>query len=371
MPLGLSNLAAEPMLEKVIGVAPCVIYVFNQQTMSNEFSNQGIGEYLGYTPDEIAEFGARLLPMLAHPDDLSRMEAHFDAIRQLNGNAVERFEYRMRHRDGRWVWLLSTDAVFDRDENGAVLRHIGAAIDITAQKEAVETVRRQREETEYANRELTSFAYSISHDIKSPANTLELLLSELQNTLEGSNSEVQSLLAASRETVARMRSVVDDTLSYTKVIGSSFELAPVCLNAVLADVLKDLRPGIDQSSATITLADLPTVRADKTQMYLLFLNLVSNALKYQPPGRRPEVSVDLKSRDPVTIAVADNGIGIPQNKQDEIFVMFKRLHREDQYSGTGLGLATCRRITLNHGGSISVASQPGEGSVFTVTLGQP
>ncbi|MGZ2258611.1 ATP-binding protein [Roseobacter sp. A03A-229] len=125
---------AASFLEKVLGVVPGVIYVFNQKTQSSEYTNRSLGDMLGYTGAEAQAMGEALIPTLTHPDDLPRVSAHFSALQQLQDGEIRMVEYRMQHKDGRWVWLVSHDAVFDRADDGTVLRHIGIATDITEQK---------------------------------------------------------------------------------------------------------------------------------------------------------------------------------------------------------------------------------------------
>ncbi len=127
---------AAPFLEKVVGIVPNVIYVFNQKTQSNEYANRSLGDLLGYSAAEIQKMGDALMPSLCHPEDLGRVGEHFGAIQRIADDEVLTVEYRMRHKGGHWVWLLSYDALFERDEDGSVLRHIGVATDITDQKQA-------------------------------------------------------------------------------------------------------------------------------------------------------------------------------------------------------------------------------------------
>ena len=163
---GLAAWEAKPFLEKVTGIVPGIIYVFNQQTQSNEYTNRSLGAALGYSSDEIQVLGAEFMPRLCHPEDLPKMFAYFEGLRQMKDGEVSQLEYRIKHKKGGWVWLLSHDTIFERDEAGAVLRHIGVAADITAQKEAEERALAEKRAADAANEELRSFAYSVCHDLK-------------------------------------------------------------------------------------------------------------------------------------------------------------------------------------------------------------
>ena len=375
---GLGAWEAKPFLEKVIGIVPGIIYIFNQKTQSNEYSNHSIGEALGYSAEEVRDMKADLFPRLCHPDDLPRVLEYFGTLHDRDDGEIAHIEYRMRHKEDRWVWILSYDTIFERDETGAVLRHIGIATDITEQKTAEERARAEKQAADDVTDELRAFAYSVSHDLKSPSNTLELLLHELRDA-HGPRMDAESaeLLDLGFATVRRMKTLIEDVMRYTSIIGQEAPLGSVPLADVLSDVIEDLRADIRACDGVIDVKGLPVVRGHATHLRMLFQNLLGNALKFRRPGVPPRISVIDTSRAFDTrrpfdrrrsITVADNGMGIPEAAQERIFTMFQRLHTHGEISGTGLGLAICRRIVLSHGGEISVRSTPGSGSAFTVTL---
>ena len=158
----------KPLLQKIVSIAPNVLYVFNQKTQENEFINGSIGAFLGYARDDLAKMGAEFMPLICHPGDLPKVHAHFERIQSIKDGQVMQIEYRMKHKDGHWRWMLSHDAIFDRDAEGNVLRLIGVATDITNRKEAEETAVAEKRAADAANDELRSFAYSVSHDMKAP-----------------------------------------------------------------------------------------------------------------------------------------------------------------------------------------------------------
>ena len=139
---------AEEVLSKITNVVPGIIYVFNQKTKSNEYTNSALGDVLGYSPEEVREMGDGLFPQLCHPDDLPAIGAYFATIQDLAHGELTSIEYRLRHKAGHWVWLLSNDTVFERDEDGSVLRHIGVATDISLQKQGAAAIAAARDEIE-------------------------------------------------------------------------------------------------------------------------------------------------------------------------------------------------------------------------------
>ena len=141
---------AAPFLEKVLGVVPGIIYIFDQESQSNAYSNRSLGDMLGYTMSEIQGMGDALLPSLCHPDDLPQIGTHFAEIQEMEDGEITTVEYRMRHKKGHWVWLQSYDSVFQRNDDGTVAKHIGVATDIMVQKKAEELVRVSLEKAEQA-----------------------------------------------------------------------------------------------------------------------------------------------------------------------------------------------------------------------------
>ncbi|MEM0989012.1 MAG: ATP-binding protein [Pseudomonadota bacterium] len=369
---GLGAWDAKPFLEKVTEIVPSIIYVFNQQTQSNEYSNRSLGESLGYTAADVQRMGAAMIPNLAHPSDLPRIAAHFQQLASLADGEVATIEYRMRHKNGGWIWLISYETVFDRDEDGAVLRHIGVAADITAQKHAEELALAEKRAADMATEELRSFAYAVSHDLKGPAHRLQLVLDEIVTSHgAGLEGDIEMLLSLARETSGQMSRVVDDVMDYTRVIATRPMDEPIALDVLMTDVVKGLSIHFENAVDSVTVQPMPHVLGDIEQIGLLFRCILKNALTYHADGAEPHVSVS-SFGDPrsgmVEVAIQDNGIGIEEEAHEKIFGMFQRLHVEEEYPGSGLGLAIARRIATAHGGNITIDSAPGEGATFKVTL---
>jgi len=369
---GLDASATPPFLTKVMQIVPAIIYIYNQQTQSNEFTNRSLATSLGYSASEIQNLGADMMPSLCHPSDLPKIAAHFETLNTLENGEVVQIEYRMKHKDGHWVWLQSYDTIFERDSAGKVLRHIGAAVDITSQKHAEAQVQRDRHAAELANAELRSFAYAVSHDMKSPSNTLTLLLSELREDHEPAlNDDARQLIDLGLETVDRMKELIEEVLSYTRMIGQQVSEDSVDAGPLFDKVKWDMRQTIASSGAQIQVGPLPNLVGNEPLLRTLFVNLVSNAIKFQLPGNTPNITITDVSEPGskmASIAVADNGIGLPAKSEHRIFGMFNRLHTDDAYPGSGLGLSLCQRIAVNHGGEITVSSDEGKGATFTVLL---
>ena len=220
-------------------------------------------------------------------------------------------------------------------------------------------------------KEQRDFAYAISHDLKAPVNTLKMLVHELMEERKELNSEEEALLEIGLRCTERITTQIEAVTRYTQTLKMSDSHGPVNLNTLCAEILCDLQADICATQADIDCQQLPEIIADRPQLKMLLQNLLSNALKYQPAGQNPAVRIHA-SIDPGNrvheIHIADNGIGIPCEYYDRIFKIFGRLHTQQDYPGSGIGLTLARRVAANHGGSVGVSSVPGVGSTFTLRL---
>ena len=239
-----------------------------------------------------------------------------------------------------------------------------------------DTTERQRYKTELerSNAELEQFAYAASHDLQEPLRGVTSYLSLLKRRHGPALPEgAAAYLDQAMDSALRMGSMIRDLLTYSRVSPRGQQMPPPEGGDWARAGLANLRIGVAEADAVVTVADdLPRVLADDGQLTSLFQNLIGNAVKYRAPDRRPQVSVTAEALPGGRwrFAVADNGIGVDPAYFDRIFLPFQRLHGHDQYEGTGIGLAVCRKVVERHGGTLAVQSVPGEGSVFTFDLAQ-
>lgn len=246
--------------------------------------------------------------------------------------------------------------------------------DITNRKRDELALRRYAQELKRSNSELQEFAYAASHDLQEPLRKIQAFGERLNNKCYDALDETgRHYLERMVDASTRMRRLIDDLLSYSRVNSKTTSFLPVELSAVVADVLSDLEPRIVAEDAKIRVGDLPAIEADPGQMHQLFLNLIANSLKFRRPGVTPSISIEGnievgESGAMVRIAVTDNGVGFEPRHAERIFGMFERLHGRDEFDGTGVGLATCRKIAERHSGELTAWGEPDAGAVFTLLL---
>ena len=236
------------------------------------------------------------------------------------------------------------------------------------------------EELSRSNRELEEFAFVASHDLQEPLRKIQAFSDRLETMFKDELGEKGiDYIARMKNAAQRMSNLINDLLEFSRVTTRGKDFVDTDLQKVLDEILDDLEIAIKESDAQVHVAKMPVIQADPSQMEQLFLNLISNAVKFRRPGVAPIVNIDYEhetefSEDHNTdiewqiITVKDNGIGFSPEYTDKIFVPFQRLHGRSEYKGTGIGLSVCRRIVERHGGTITAQSETGEGATFIIKL---
>ncbi|HUT23145.1 MAG TPA: GAF domain-containing protein [Sumerlaeia bacterium] len=270
---------------------------------------------------------------------------------------------------GRKQWLRTEKVPF-RDSHGAVVGLMGISHDITARKRAEEKLDETMKELERSNKELEQFAYVASHDLQEPLRMVVSFLQLLEKRYTGKlDAAADEFIAFAVDGAKRMKKLINDLLAYSRVGTKGKPFEAVELQTVLDAALANLKVAVEQSGALVTHDALPTIVADPGQMAQLFQNLIGNAIKFHR-DEAPRVHVGVEKRGGAfQFFVRDNGLGIDPKDHERIFDVFQRLHGRDEYEGTGIGLAICKKIVTRHGGSIWVESQRGTGSTFYFTIG--
>jgi light-regulated signal transduction histidine kinase (bacteriophytochrome) len=256
-----------------------------------------------------------------------------------------------------------------RDGSGKLQGFSKITRDITERKQSEEQLQSTLVELERSNKELEQFAYVASHDLQEPLRMVssytQLLAQKYEDQLD---DKAKKFIGYAVDGAVRMQTLINDLLAYSRVSTQGKTLKTIDSHAALGAALRNLATTIEDNRAIVVNDDLPIVRADATQLSQLFQNLIGNAIKFQRADLpRIQISVcDLGSE--WRFSVKDNGIGIEAKYAEKVFVIFQRLHTRQEYPGTGIGLAICKRIVERHGGRIWFESEPGTGSTFYFTL---
>jgi two-component system CheB/CheR fusion protein len=287
-----------------------------------------------------------------------------------------RYEHRFLKADGKYIFV-SNKALIIRDKKNKALRVIGAIQDITQRKDFENSLLQLNEQLEnhakelaLSNAELEQFAYVASHDLQEPLRMVSSFLTQLEKRYEGILDEKgKQYIHYAVDGARRMRSIILDLLDFSRVGKHEDELSEIDLNEIVGEVSQLYRQTIEESKAQIKTHDLPKIKGYKTPILQLFQNLIGNGLKYRKNDTPPEINVKCVDRNNCwEIAIQDNGIGIESDFFEKIFVIFQRLHHNNQFSGTGMGLAIVKKIVDNLGGKVWLESIPGLGSTFYFTL---
>jgi len=291
-----------------------------------------------------------------------------DSAREaVSSNNETRREIHTMSTFGKEIWL---DCRFTPFVSRGELHLLLTIDDISNIKKAEVALQSYMAKLEQSNRDLQEFAYVASHDLQEPLRKVQAFSDRLASKLEDKLDETGlDYLKRMRDASQRMQILINDLLGFSRVSTRAQPFTEVDLNMVAQEVLSDLENRIEQTNARVEIDKLPLVEADPTQMHQLLQNLIGNALKFHAEKTQPliKVSAQIKGKE-CQISVEDNGIGFDTQYLDRIFKPFQRLHNREEYEGSGMGLAICRRIVERHDGSITASSTLGKGSIFLVTL---
>ncbi len=347
--------------ETLARVTNDVVWDWNLET-GEVWHNDGFYRLIGMEP------GKRVADLnhwkdQIHPDDRDRVWNSFCGVLDSG-----KLEWQEEYRFGQ---LTGPRDILDRghvilDANGRPVRMVGVMIDISRLKEVENRLRHQAGELARSNKDLEQFAYVASHDLKEPLRMVTSFVQMLKRKYQGRlDVEADDYIRYAVEGALRMHSLIDDLLTYSHVDRKTDSFEVTGVGEVLERVLQTLGDPIRESGAEVTVGDLPVVFADPIQLGQLLQNLIGNAIKYRKPGEPLRIHISAeRCENAWKFVVKDNGIGIAAEFSDRIFKLFQRLHTKEEYPGTGIGLAICKRISERHGGRIWVESVLGEGSTF-------
>ena len=342
------------------------------QTLTGQVTswNNGAEQMFGYSPQEsIGQYMTFLFP----PDRIAEEKGILEKLQ--SGKQIQNFETIRRRKDGQEIPVsLTISPIIDRWGNAIGASKI--ARNISQQKElenllAIQnlTLASHAASLKQSNEDLEQFAYIASHDLQEPLRTIhgftQLLAERYKEQLD---KQGQEFIGFVTDGASRMQTLIQDLLKYSRIQAQEQNPLPVNTGEVLQEILTHLRMTIEDKQASITHDPLPIIQTDRSHFQHLLQNLITNAIKFHGP-KPPEIHISAEERsDGWIFSVQDNGIGVGSEYFERIFLPFKRLHTREEYQGTGIGLAICRKIVERRGGRIWVESEAGKGAKFFFTL---
>lgn len=336
---------------------------------------------LGYEPSEVDFGDLETWRSRVHPDD--RESAWGKQLAHMEGKTEHyEAEFRMKHKDGHWVWISSRGMVTRRDSSGKALRIVGTHTDISDRKKNEERIEqlhqalaKRASQLEVANQELESFSYSVSHDLRSPLRSIDgfasALAADYGNVLDADGLDYLNRVRAAAQ---RMGDLIDSMLALARLSRRDMNVVSVDLSELVRSISEEIKLRARDRSIEFRIMPGLRARGDEGLLRIVIQNLLENAVKFT---REVEHAVIEFGMGPCPFQdnpsakcyyVSDNGSGFDMEKHDRLFVPFEQLHDHGKYEGHGIGLATVKRIIARHGGSIWGRSEPGSGATFCFTL---
>jgi PAS domain S-box-containing protein len=341
--------------------------------------NKGSERVYGYREDEVVGRPVSLL----QPDDRPR-EIWEILTRIAEGAAVERLETERRRKDGAIIQVALTVSPV-RAPSGEVIAAAAIARDITDRKRAEEEVRtlnreleqrvaRRTSQLEAANEELEAFAYSVSHDLRTPLRHINAFVGLLEERIAPQqDEESRHFMDVISRSTTQMSELIDDLLAFSRMGRQDMCEETVDLSRIAREVIRDLENGTPDRIIEWRIAEMPAVTGDPAMLRIVLVNLIENAIKFTALRERAEIAIESEpGRDgEVVVSVHDNGVGFDPAYAGQLFGVFQRLHRAEDFEGTGVGLATVKRIVARHGGRVWAVGIVDEGATLFFSLRQP
>jgi hypothetical protein len=351
--------------------SPLPMWVIDIETLRFLGINAAAVELYGYSRDEFLSMSVQQVRL---PED-------GDSVRELvrrEAGEVIRGAFRHVKKDGREIdveavghlvnWrgrsarLVLLNDVTERNRTQQELERLN--------RELEDRVRSRTEQLEAANKELEAFSYSVSHDLRAPVRHIDGFVKLLERELPPSTEKTAHYLRTIAASSQRMAALIDDLLTLSRTGRAPLEMRSVPLRPLVDEVIVDLKPDIARRRIEWRIEALPTVRGDPSLLRVVLQNLLDNAVKYTRPQRGTVIEIGSRRLEDgeTAVYVRDNGVGFDMRYADRLFGVFQRLHRADEFEGTGIGLATARRVVHRHGGRIWGDGEPGRGACFYFTV---
>jgi signal transduction histidine kinase/CHASE3 domain sensor protein len=358
--------------EKIAGISH---WKYNLRTRKYSFSDN-FYNLIGLNPETFEPSMENVLPYL-HPDDRDRVvEAYTDSLANKTPTSLI---FRLYCKNGNMRYIKSIGS-FAENSRGELVK-IGVNYDITEQYQNTISLEENNKHLRAINAELESFNNIVSHDLQEPLRKIQMFISRIENEFSSLSETGQDYFKRISASANRMQNLLIDLVNYSRAMKGDKAFAKTNLNELVAEAVNELAVNIEEKNAVIHVGNLPSVNVIPFQIHQLFINLLTNSIKFSKKGTVPEINIyrekivgtemhdNMVFTDKIyyKIVVSDNGIGFRQEFADKIFQLFRRLEKE-AYEGTGIGLAICKKIIENHNGFIIAESEKGVGAKFIIYL---
>ena len=370
--------ASEERFRRLAENARDIIYRMSLPDGTYDYMSPAATALSGYTPEEFCG-SPQLIRKIIHPDWQDYFEEQWSRL--LQGEMPATYEYPIIHKSGALRWWNQRNILI-RDAGGSIIAIEGIVTDITDRKLAEEEIRMLNQELEQrvrdrtaqlerANKEMRAFTYTVSHDLRAPLRHidgfLELLQKAIGTALDEQGRHYMEVIAGAAN---KMGCLIDDLLAFSRMGRHAMSFQPVDLGNLVREVIRELEPEAAGRTIAWCIGELPAVGGDASMLRMVMTNLIANALKVTRPRGKACIEVGCLPGQAAeaVIFVRDNGVGFDMTYADKLFGVFQRLHCAEEFEGTGIGLATVRRIVARHGGRTWADGEPDRGATFYFAL---
>lgn len=332
-----------------------------------KYVNRVMENLIGFSRSEILKWEPMEFMKTVSPEFHDLVFEQIKKKQAGGGDVRNVYEFKLLAKDGKERWVSIYSKTITYDGRRAILVSLADISDI---KETHDRLEKTIEKLKTSNDELEKFAFATSHDLQEPlrmvSNYLQLLRAKYHGRLD---AEAEEYIDTAVKGAVRMAELIRGILDLSRIGKVEMNFQGVNTGEIVEEVKKMLGPKIIETGAEITAGEMPEIMADKTQMTQLFMNLIGNSIKFSAAAGKPKIEITCSKRNNYWLfCVKDNGIGISPKYFDRIFVAFQTLHSKDEYEGSGIGLATCKKIVEYHNGKIWVESEEGKGAAFYFTI---
>jgi PAS domain S-box-containing protein len=359
-------LESEERLRSVLDNSQDVIYRLNLETGRYDYISPSVLEVTGFSADELMAHDVEKALMMIHPDDRPGVLA---ALAHLEGVGHARLEYRQQTKSGEYRWISNSMSLI-RDDEGRALYRNGNIRDINESIHAEEALMEQAAKLEELNKELESFSYSVSHDLQAPLRAIDGFSRKLARDYGDKLDHAGiHLIDVIRDNTKKMGTLIKDLLSFSRVQKNNMNISEINMNMLVNEVWNEIQAECQEREINFVATNILSGQGDRALVRQVLYNLISNAVKFTRNQKQSFVEMSShQDHNGIVYCLKDNGVGFDMAHYEKLFGVFQRLHRDEEYEGTGIGLALVHRIVKRHGGRVWAEGEVNKGATFYFML---